>query len=92
MDSLVLDAFAAAVERCPEGAERRVLGDLCDLYALSLIEAERGWFQEHGRLSGERAKAVTAAVGRLCESLSGQAGDLVTAFGIPEELLDVDLV
>jgi acyl-CoA oxidase len=92
MDSVVLEAFAAAVERCPEGAERRVLGQLCDLYALSLIEAERGWFQEHGRLSGERAKAVTAAVGRLCESLSSQAGDLVTAFGIPEELLDVELV
>jgi acyl-CoA oxidase len=92
MDSVVLEAFAAAVERCPEGAERRVLAQLCDLYALSLIEAERGWFQEHGRLSGERAKAVTAMVGRLCESLVPQSGDLVTAFGIPEELLDVDLL
>jgi acyl-CoA oxidase len=92
MDSVVLEAFAEAVERCPEGPERRVLAELCDLYALSVIEAKRGWFQEHGRLSGERAKAVTAMVGRLCESLRPQAGPLVEAFGIPEELLDVELL
>jgi acyl-CoA oxidase len=92
MDSVVLQAFADAVQRCPQGAERRALGELCDLYALSLIEAERGWFQEHGRLSGERAKAVTAMVGRLCESLAPRAGALVDAFGVPGELLDVDLL
>jgi acyl-CoA oxidase len=92
MQSLVLDAFAAAVERCPKGRERQVLSDLCDLYALSVIESERGWFIEHGRLSGERAKAVTAAVGRLCESLKSRAEPLVDAFGIPEELLDVEML
>ncbi len=92
MESVVLDAFADAVERCPSGDEQRVLSDLCDLHALSVIEAERGWFQEHGRLSGERAKAVTAQVGRLCQSLKDRSGHLVDAFGIPEELLDVDLI
>jgi acyl-CoA oxidase len=92
MESVVLDAFADAVERCPGADEQRALSDLCDLHALSLIEAERGWFQEHGRLSGERSKAVTAQVGRLCGSLRGRAGHLVDAFGIPEELLDVDLL
>jgi acyl-CoA oxidase len=92
MESFVLDAFADAVESCPSEDERRVLSDLCDLHALSVIEAERGWFQEHGRLSGERAKAVTAQVGRLCQSLKDRSGHLVDAFGIPEELLDVDLI
>jgi acyl-CoA oxidase len=92
MDSVVLDAFADAVERCPSADEQRVLADLCDLHALSVIEAERGWFQEHGRLSGERAKAVTAEVGRLCASLKDRSAYLVDAFGIPEELLDVELL
>jgi len=92
MESIVLEAFADAVERCPAGDERRVLSDLCDLHALSVIEAERGWFQEHGRLSGERAKAVTAQVGRLCQSLKDRSTYLVDAFGIPEELLEVDLL
>ncbi|MDQ4008327.1 MAG: acyl-CoA dehydrogenase family protein [Actinomycetota bacterium] len=92
MEAVVLEAFADAVARCPEGPERAVLDELCHLHALAMIEAERGWFQEHGRLSGERAKAVTAAVGRLCESLRHQAEGLVAAFGIPEELLDVELL
>ena len=92
MESVVLDAFAEAVDRCPSGDEQRVLSDLCDLHALSVIEAERGWFQEHGRLSGERAKAVTAQVGLLCQSLKDRSSHLVDAFGIPEELLDVDLL
>ncbi|MGH3356858.1 MAG: acyl-CoA dehydrogenase [Nocardioidaceae bacterium] len=92
MDSVVLDAFADAVERCPEGPERDMLSMLCDLHALSGIEAERGWFQEHGRLSGERAKAVTAMVGRLCERVRPQSAGLVDAFGIPEELLAVELL
>jgi acyl-CoA oxidase len=92
MESLVVEAFANGVERCPEGPERRVLSELCDLHALAVIEAERGWFQEHGRLSGERAKAVTAAVGRLCESVRQKAGKLVDAFGVPEELLAVELL
>jgi acyl-CoA oxidase len=92
MESLVVEAFANGVERCPEGPERQVLSELCDLHALAVIEAERGWFQEHGRLSGERAKAVTAAVGRLCESVRQKAGKLVDAFGVPEELLAVELL
>jgi acyl-CoA oxidase len=92
MESVVLDAFAEAVDRCPAGDEQRVLSDLCDLHALSVIEAERGWFQEHGRLSGERAKAVTAQAGLLCQSLKDRSVYLVDAFGIPEELLDVDML
>jgi acyl-CoA oxidase len=92
VESLVLEAFAEAVQRCPAGPEHDALDELCDLYALSLLESERAWFQEHGRMSGERAKAVTAAVGRLCGSVRHNAGRLCDAFGIPEELLDVEML
>ena len=59
-DRLVLEAFADAVERAPEG-ERELLARLCDLHALHLFERERGWFQEHGRFSSTRSKAVIRA-------------------------------
>jgi acyl-CoA oxidase len=88
----VLEAFAAAVEQCPPGPERELLAMLLDLAALSQIEAASGWFQEHGRLSGERSKAITAMVGALCEALRPHAGDLVNAFGVPEELLRVEML
>jgi acyl-CoA oxidase len=60
---------------------------LCDLSALSVIEADRAWFMEHGRLSSERSKAITAEVNRLCRQLRPDARLLVDGFGVPEELL-----
>ncbi len=86
VDRLVLEAFADAVERAPEG-ERELLGRLCDLHALHLFERERGFFQEHGRFSSTRSKAVIKAVNAACADLAPHARRLVDAFGIPEPCL-----
>ncbi len=83
-ERIVLESFAEAVEACPHAPTRRVLDLLCDLYALSLIEQDRGWFQEHGRISSKGSKAVVKAVGELCKALRQHAGPLVEAFGVPE--------
>ncbi|HWI75155.1 MAG TPA: acyl-CoA dehydrogenase [Baekduia sp.] len=87
VDMVVMEAFAAAVTRCADPGSRRLLDRLCDLYALSTIEAERGWFQEHGRLSSTRSKAVIKAVNTLCATLRPHATGLVEAFGVPETAL-----
>ncbi|MGH3385500.1 MAG: acyl-CoA dehydrogenase [Nocardioidaceae bacterium] len=92
VERVVLEAFAEAVDSCPDGPQQMMLSALCDLSALGGIEHDRGWFQEHGRLSGERSKAITTMVGALCEELRPHARDLVDAFGIPEELLDVEML
>jgi acyl-CoA oxidase len=81
VDLVVLEAFAAAAERHP------VLDALCSLYALHTIEGERGYYQEHGRLSGARSKAVIKAVNALCAQLRPEARELVDAFGVPENAL-----
>ena len=90
-ERLVLEAFLTKVRNTPDGSNRRVLGMLCDLYALSVIEADRAWFMEHGRLSSARSKAVIAMVGELCRQVRPHAADLVDAFGVPNELLRTDL-
>jgi acyl-CoA oxidase len=64
-----------------------LLERLCSLYALHRIEAERGYFQEHGRLSAGRSKAVIKAVNTLCAELRPDARILVDAFGVPENAL-----
>ncbi len=64
-----------------------MLNTLCDLYALSTIEADRAWFLEHGRLTSARSKAITREVGELCRRLRPVAGELVAAFAVPEPLL-----
>jgi acyl-CoA oxidase len=92
VDRLLLDALARAVEECADSGAAAVLSQVCDLYALSTVEAHKGWFLEHGRLTPGTAKAVTASVNKLCASLRPHAQDLVDAFGIPPEWLGSDLV
>ena len=83
----ILEDFCAAIQRA-EGEElRTVLERLCDLYALSELERDRAWLQEHGRISSTRSKMLTRTVNGLCASLRPHAEDLVDAFGIPDELL-----
>jgi acyl-CoA oxidase len=87
VDSLLLNAFVEGIERCPEPAERALLERVCDLYVLSTIEAERAWYQEHGRLTSARAKGVIAEVNELCRQLRPHARTLVDAFGVPDAAL-----
>ncbi|MCF6377841.1 acyl-CoA dehydrogenase family protein [Nocardioides KLBMP 9356] len=86
-ERLVLEAFVAKVAEVPDGDLKVALNLLCDLHALSTIEADRAWFMEHGRLSSQRSKAISREVGSLCRKLRPLAVDLVDAFGVPQEML-----
>jgi len=92
VDRVVLEAFVAGVDACTDAAARAMLDRLCDLHALSTIEADRGWFLEHGRITPARSKQVTATVNGLCAQLRPHAQELVDAFGIPAEWLGTELV
>lgn len=87
----VLEAFARQVERCEDPALAAHLGRMCDLFALTTIEDDRGWFLEHGRLSPARSKAATRTVNQLCGDVREHAGALVDAFGIPQDVLRSEL-
>jgi acyl-CoA oxidase len=87
VDAVLLGAFVAGIEKVPAGPEHDLLVTLCDLFVLSTIEADRGWFQEHGRLTAQRAKAVMAAVNDLCGAIRPHAQTLIEAFGIPEQAI-----
>jgi acyl-CoA oxidase len=87
VERLVIEAFAAKVATTPEGPVRDALVLLRDLHALWVIESDRAWFMEHGRLSSARGKAMTAQVNALCREVRPLAQELVDAFGIPRELL-----
>ncbi|MBL0746171.1 acyl-CoA dehydrogenase family protein [Nocardioides sp. G10] len=86
-ERLVLEAFVAKTAALPDGDLKVALNLLCDLHALSTIEADRAWFMEHGRLSSARSKAISREVGSLCRKVRPLAVDLVDAFGVPEEML-----
>lgn len=86
IDRVILEAFVAGIDACEDDTARELLDDVCDLYALSVIEDDKAWFIEHRYLSTERAKAVTRGINERCRSLRPHIEILVDGFGIPEQL------
>jgi acyl-CoA oxidase len=92
IDRVILEAFVAGIDACPDEKARELLGILCDLYALSVIEDDKAWYIEHRYLSTERAKAVTRGINDRCRALRPHAQTLVDGFGVPEELRYVEML
>ena len=79
------EAFTDAVNTVEDEGTKHVLTWLRDLFGLSLVEKHLAWYLIHGRLSAQRAGAVSAYIDRLCGRLRPHAQDLVDAFGFAPE-------
>jgi acyl-CoA oxidase len=80
------EAFTEALEGISDAGTKRVLTWLRDLFGLGLIEKNLAWYLIHGRLSGQRAQAITDYIDdRLLPRLRPHALDLVAAFGLKPE-------
>lgn len=77
----------ADIPETPKSPEVKAMQLLCDLHALSVLEADRGWFMEHGKLSAAASKSLRTVVTDLCAEVRLQARPLVDAFAIPDEIL-----
>lgn len=92
VERLVLEAFVEKTAAMADSDNKVALNMLCDLFALSTIEADRAWWMEHGRLSSARSKAISREITSLCRQLRPIAEDLVDAFGIPPEMLRAEML
>ncbi|GAA1440863.1 acyl-CoA dehydrogenase family protein [Leifsonia poae] len=81
------EAFTDALENTTDAGTRQVLTWLRDLFGFGLIEKHAAWYLIHGRLSPQRAQAVTAYIDRLITRIRPHAVDLVDAFGYGPELV-----
>ena len=81
------EAFTDAVNAIDDEGSRQVLTWLRDLFGLTVIEKHLAWYLINGRLSVQRAAAVTSYIDRLCLRLRPHALDLVDAFGYAPEHL-----
>jgi acyl-CoA oxidase len=79
------EAFTDALERIDDAGTKQVLTWVRDLFGLGLIEKHLSWHLIHGRLSTQRAAAVSRYIDRLCARLRPHAQDLVDAFGYEPE-------
>ncbi|MFF1574603.1 acyl-CoA dehydrogenase [Leifsonia sp. NPDC058292] len=81
------EAFTDALDQAPDAGTKQVLTWLRDLFGFGLIEKHLSWYLIHGRLSPQRAQAVSAYIDRLLTRIRPHAVDLVDAFGYGPELV-----
>ncbi|MGT2425558.1 acyl-CoA dehydrogenase family protein [Amnibacterium kyonggiense] len=74
-------AFTRAVERETDAPTKALLALVRDVFALTTIERDLGWYLVRRRLSVSRAKAVTRLLDALVRRMRPHAVDLVQAFG-----------
>ena len=81
------EAFTEGLATVTDPTTTKVLTWLRDLFGLGLIEKHLAWYLINGRLSGQRAQAVTAYIDRLLARLRPHAVDLADAFGYTQDHL-----
>jgi len=80
------EAFTEGVEAVEDEGTRQVLTWLRDLFGLGLIEKNAAWYLIHGRISTQRAQAITSYIDdRLLPRLRELALPLVAAFEFAPE-------
>lgn len=90
-ERIVLEQFIEQVNQTEEPALKTILKKLCDLFALSQIEKNKGWYLEHGYMEGVKTKAIRRMVNKLCWEVRQEAVPLVDAFQIPESCLSAPI-
>ncbi len=87
IERVILEKFIQQVEQTKDAGCQAVLKKLCQLFALSQIEKNKGWYLESGYMEGSKTKAIRKLVNQLCWDIRQEAVPLVDAFKIPESCL-----
>ena len=87
VERVILEQFILQVEQTKDAGCQAVLKKLCQLFALSQLEMNKGWYLESGYMEGVKTKAIRKMVNQLCWDIRQEAVPLVDAFNIPESCL-----
>ncbi|OXA75510.1 Acyl-coenzyme A oxidase [Flavobacterium aquidurense] len=87
LERVVLEQFQAAIKTVEDEKSKEILTKLNQLYALSQLEKNKGWYLEDGYMEAVKTKAIRKIVNQLCWDIRPDAVALVNAFDIPESCL-----
>jgi len=87
VERVILEKFIEQVEQTKDAGCKTVLKKLCDLFALSQIDKNKGWYLEQDYMEGVKTKAIRKLMNQLCWDVRQEAVPLVDAFKIPESCL-----
>ena len=85
------ESFSEKIDTLGDAHTQEVLTWVRDLFGLGLIEKHLDWYLINGRISGQRASALTSYIDRLIDRVSDHALDLVAAFGLDNDLLRAEI-
>jgi acyl-CoA oxidase len=87
LERIVLEQFQKAIEAIEDKKSKEIMTQLCQLYALSQMEKNKGWYLEDGYMEAAKTKAIRKMVNQLCWEIRPDAVSLVKAFDIPDNCL-----
>ncbi|MEQ8904117.1 acyl-CoA dehydrogenase [Ekhidna sp.] len=87
VERLILEQFLEGISKVEDQQCKDALTKLCQLFALSQIEKNKGWYLEHDYMTGSKTKAIRKMVNQLCWEVRQDAVALVDAFNIPDNCL-----
>jgi acyl-CoA oxidase len=87
IERIILEKFIEQVSNTKNEGCKAVLKKLCDLFALSQLNKNKGWYLEQGYMEGVKTKAIRKMVNQLCWEVRQDAVPLTDAFNIPESCL-----
>lgn len=91
IERIILEQFIRQVEATKDVGCKMVLKKLCDLFALSQIDKNKGWYLEQGYMEGSKTKAIRKLVNQLCWEIRQDAVPLTDAFNIPDACLSAPI-
>ena len=91
IERIILEQFIAQVEGTRDVACQAILKKLCQLYALSQMDINKGWYLENGYMEGVKTKALRKMLDQLCWEIRQEAVPLVDAFRIPDSCLSAPI-
>ncbi|PKH68251.1 acyl-CoA oxidase [Flavobacterium sp. ALD4] len=87
LERVVLEQFQESIQAIEDKNSKEVMLKLYQLYALSQIEKNKGWYLEDGYMEAVKTKAIRKMVNQLCWEIRPDAVSLVKAFNIPDSCL-----
>jgi acyl-CoA oxidase len=87
IERVILEQFQQSVKNTEDAGCKKVLMKLCNLYALSQIDKNKGWYLEQNYMEGSKTKAIRKVLNQLCWDVRQEAVPLVDAFEIPKRSL-----
>lgn len=92
IERIILEKFIEQIENTADSKCQSILKKLCALFALSLIDKNKGWYLEQGYLEGVKTKAIRKSLNQLCWDIRQEAVPLVDSFAIPDSCLAAPIV